>query len=154
MERNCSNFTGSLTLRHSCSCFAGTNNLIITKTNTVTSKLWLFDVTSSTWTEMWSAVHYEFSNLGGTGILANEMALCQDKTRYSLDMGRHLNTPLHLHNSIAQYCSGQTMYNTAVDATHNLLYVATSGGNSAGRSIIELPLTITGESMPFKARKK
>lgn len=89
--------------------WTGTNNLIITKTNTVTSKLWLFDVTSSTWTEMWSAVHYEFSNLG------------------------------------------QTMYNTAVDATHNLLYVATSGGNSAGRSIIELPLTITGESMPFKA---
>ena len=46
------------------------------------------------------------------------------------------------------------MYNTAVDATHNLLYVATSGGNAAGRSIIELPLTITGESMPFKARKR
>ena len=45
-------------------CHAGTNNLILTKTNTVTSKLWLFDVSSSTWTEMYSAVYYEFSNLG------------------------------------------------------------------------------------------
>ena len=42
------------------------------------------------------------------------------------------------------------MYNTAVDESHNLLYVATSGGNSAGRSIIELPLTISGETMPYK----
>ena len=47
--------------------------------------------------------------------------------------------------------SGQTLYNTAVDETHNLLYVATSGGNSAGRSIIELPLSISGATMPYKA---
>ena len=48
------------------------------------------------------------------------------------------------------FSPGQTMYNTAVDESHNLLYVATSGGNSAGRSIIELPLTISGETMPYK----
>lgn len=42
------------------------------------------------------------------------------------------------------------MYNHAVDETHNVLYVATSGGNSAGRSIIELPLSISGASMPYK----
>lgn len=86
----------------------GTSKLVITKTNTVTSKLWIFDTSDSSWTEFWSAVHYEFSNLG------------------------------------------QTMYNHAVDETHNVLYVATSGGNSAGRSIIELPLSISGASMPYK----
>eukprot|EP00438_Fugacium_kawagutii_P009059 Skav225880 [mRNA] locus=scaffold2702:8651:15317:- [translate_table: standard] len=53
--------------------------------------------------------------------------------------------------SVAYDPAGQTIYNTAVDATHNLLYVVTSGGNSAGRSIIELPLSISGESMPYKA---
>ncbi|CAJ1386166.1 unnamed protein product [Effrenium voratum] len=89
--------------------WTGTTKLIVTKTNTVTSKLWLFDLSDSSWTEFYSAVHYEFKNLG------------------------------------------QTMYNLAVDASHNVLYVATSGGNSAGRSIIELPLSISGQSMPYKA---
>lgn len=43
---------------------AGTTKLILTKTNSVTSKLWIYDLSSSTWTELYSAVHYEFSNLG------------------------------------------------------------------------------------------
>ena len=51
-------------------------------------------------------------------------------------------------------CSGQTMYNMAVDAGHNLLYVATSHGNASARSIIELPLTISGETMPYKAGER
>ena len=71
---------------------------------------------------------------------------------------------------------GQTIYNTAVDVTHGLLprpqetlsanmfvlvlsrvlhervrYVATSGGNSGGRSIIELPLAPSGQTAPYKA---
>ncbi|CAE7263995.1 unnamed protein product [Symbiodinium natans] len=89
--------------------WTGTTKLILTKSNVVTSKLWIFDTSDSSWTEFYSAVYYEFYNLG------------------------------------------QTLYNSAVDVTHGLLYVATSGGNSGARSIIELPLAPTGQTMPYKA---
>ncbi|CAE7662890.1 unnamed protein product [Symbiodinium pilosum] len=89
--------------------WTGTTKMIITKTSSVTSQLWIFDTSDSSWVQFYSAVHYEFYN------------------------------------------SGQTLYNHVVDATHGLLYVATSGGNSGGRSIIELPLAPTGQTMPYKA---
>ncbi|CAE7415195.1 hypothetical protein AK812_SmicGene2899 [Symbiodinium microadriaticum] len=89
--------------------WTGTNKLIVTKTTSVTSELWTFDTSDSTWAQLYSAVYYEFYDLG------------------------------------------QTIYNTAVDVTHGLLYVATSGGNSGGRSIIELPLAPSGQTAPYKA---
>ena len=44
--------------------WTGTTKLILTKSNVVTSKLWIFDTSDSSWTEFYSAVYYEFYNLG------------------------------------------------------------------------------------------
>ena len=44
--------------------WTGTTKLIVTKTTSVTSELWTFDTSDSTWAQLYSAVYYEFYDLG------------------------------------------------------------------------------------------